>query len=206
MTGPRMRAAQPPLKASTILLVDANSGSRQVLTSILREHGCGDLQIARDARETVERLDFTANRLALIICAYDLPKVNGLAILKALRMGRTPGARRTPAALLLPSPDPALDLARRAAELDVGFVFGFPIAAQRLCRALADLISAPPLPLRSVAAYMAVPTGPGPAAVTLAAPAPTTARDLAADEARRARDEWLAVSANGPAGMPERGA
>lgn len=159
-----------------------------MISRMLRDHGCRTLHLARNARDSLDLFDVTAGRLDLVVCAFELPKVNGLAVIKALRMKRTPGLARTPAVMFHPKPDAILKA--RAAELDIGFVFGLPVAAYGLCETLAALIAGPTLSLRPADDYAAVSVDWAPAAEPVSELRGLTAREAALAAARRRAAEY----------------
>jgi CheY-like chemotaxis protein len=182
-----MKNAHRLLLGRTILLIDANPSSRQMITAMLRDHGCRNLHLARNARESLDLFDVTAGRLDLVVCAFELPRVNGLAVAKAVRMGRTPALPWTPIVMYDPKSDAALS--DRAAALDIGHVFGLPVAAQRLCQTLDELISGPILTTRPVETYAEVSVEWAPTAPVVSEQRGLTAREAASMEARRLAEE-----------------
>lgn len=189
------------LAGRTILLIDALPSSRQMITAILRDHGCRNLHHAKHAREALDLLDVTAGRLDLILSAVELPRIGGLEVIKAVRLGRTRGLASTPAVLFHPWPDHALR--QQAEALDVAYVFGLPIAAAALCDRLAEIMAGPQLLVRSADDYAAAATD-----WAAAAPAEPTerygpsAREAALRDARLLAGELREGPAAGRADTP----
>ncbi len=185
------------LDKRTILLVDSTPSSRQLLTAMFRDHGCRTLHQARSAREAMDLLDVTRGLLDVVVIAVDLAPTSGLALLKAVRSGRTAGLPGVPCVLFHPSPDPALK--RVALSLDAALLFGLPVSAHALCTAVGK-IAAKPKPVRPPADYAELPVDWTPADVVPAAETAggQTARQAALFEARQraeAAEEECAAAA-----------
>ncbi len=171
------------LAGRTVLLVDATPSSRQMISAILRDHGCRSQHFAKHAREALDLLDVTAGQLDLVITAVDLPRISGLELVRAIRLGRTRGLATTPAALFHPRPDRRLH--RQAEDLDIGHVFGLPIVAAGLCQRLAELIAGPRPARRDPDSYAAVAIDWEPEPPTPTPRSDPTAREAASREAER---------------------
>lgn len=142
-----MPTAKFPLDGRTVLLVDPAPRQRQMILTMLRaQGGVGHIHEARHARDAVELLSVSKGLLDLIVSAVELPHINGYALVKSVRMARTPGLPDTPAALFHGVVDRRME--RLGESLGIGFMFGLPIAGADLCRELARVIveRAPPRP------------------------------------------------------------
>lgn len=180
------------LDGSTILLIDGNPSSRQLVGGILRDHGCRTLHLGEHARDALDLLDVTAGRLDLLICGVALRRVGGLAVVQALRLGRTRGRPGTPAVLFHPNAN--AELARRGDGLDVGLTFGLPIAAQDLCRRLVEVMAHPVAARLRAERYAGVPLDWAPSVPAQ----PALARAPTAREAAMADLQRLAAELHAP--------
>ncbi len=181
------------LDGRTILLIDSNPQSRRLIGGLLRDHGCTSLHQGEHGRDALDLLDVTAGRLDLLICAVALRGPSGLAVVQALRLGRTRGRPDTPAALFHPQADETL--AQLVDRLDAGISFGLPVAGDWLCLRLAEVI-ARPVPARMRApAYADIPLAWAPR-TPVATPAPS---GLTAREAALAAERMLAAELCGTA-------
>jgi two-component system response regulator RegA len=90
---------------TTILVVDDNQAWRETLADYLRGRGVF-VWTAADARQGLAFLE--GHRVALVVCDYHLPGMNGLEFIRQLRM------RRQPVAILMLSSDQEPNLATRA--------------------------------------------------------------------------------------------
>ena len=69
------------------LIVDDISSMRMMIKSVLREYGIIDVHEAADGEKAVELI--AAGRFDLIICDWDMPKMNGLEFLQHVRADDT---------------------------------------------------------------------------------------------------------------------
>ena len=69
------------------LIVDDISSMRMMIKSVLREYGIIDVYEAGDGEKAVEVI--AASRFDLIICDWDMPKMNGLEFLQHVRADET---------------------------------------------------------------------------------------------------------------------
>ncbi len=128
-----------PLAGRTVLVVDPAAHARQMIIKILRDHGgVATVYEARHARDAIELLEVSKGLLDLLVSAVELPHINGYALVKSVRMGRTPGLPSIPAALYHAVVDRRME--RLGESLGAGFMFGLPVAAADLCRELARVI------------------------------------------------------------------
>ena len=65
------------------LIVDDISSMRMMIKSVLREYGIIDVHEAADGEKAVELI--AAGRFDLIICDWDMPKMDGLEFLQYVR-------------------------------------------------------------------------------------------------------------------------
>ncbi len=76
-------AAPIPRGSETILVVEDEEDLRELLSSMLHDHGYGIL-IARDGMEALERYRRHRNDIGLVITDMDLPKINGAAVSRSI--------------------------------------------------------------------------------------------------------------------------
>jgi len=69
--------------SETILLVEDEEDLRELLTTVLHDHGYGIL-VARDGLEALERYRRHRGHIQLVITDMDLPKINGAAVSRSI--------------------------------------------------------------------------------------------------------------------------
>tara|TARA_Y100001956_G_C4128004_1_gene191449 strand:- start:3078 stop:3785 length:708 start_codon:yes stop_codon:yes gene_type:complete len=77
----------------TILVVEDHKFSRQALISMLVRSGYENLLSAKDGEEAIMKCD--QNKIDLIITDINMPKVNGIELIKAVRMNQTNSSHHT---------------------------------------------------------------------------------------------------------------
>jgi PAS domain S-box-containing protein len=75
--------APPPRGSETILVIEDEEDLRELLASMLHDHGYGIL-IARDGMEALERYRRHRDDIQLVITDMDLPKINGAAVSQSI--------------------------------------------------------------------------------------------------------------------------
>ena len=65
------------------LIIDDMSSMRMMIKSVLREYGIIDVHEAADGEKAVDMIG--AGRFDLIICDWDMPRMNGLEFLQHVR-------------------------------------------------------------------------------------------------------------------------
>ncbi len=70
-----------------MLIIDDMSSMRMMIKSVLREYGIIDVHEAADGEKAVEMT--AAGRFDLIICDWDMPRMNGLEFLQHVRADDT---------------------------------------------------------------------------------------------------------------------
>lgn len=124
-----------PLQNRFVLVIDHASASRVPLCRILRELGARKVIEAASAREALESFKVYTSLIEAVVCERDLPKIDGLAVLKAIRMGRTPLPRTVPVLLLASDDDRAVRQAFQA--LDGTALLPRPVSPAKLADLLA---------------------------------------------------------------------
>ncbi len=84
-------AAPLPHGSETVLVVEDEEDLRELLASMLHDHGYGVL-IARDGMEALERYRRHRDDIGLVITDMDLPKINGAAVSQSI-LSDAPRAR-----------------------------------------------------------------------------------------------------------------
>jgi PAS domain S-box-containing protein len=77
--------------SETILVVEDEEDLRELLTTVLHDHGYGIL-VARDGLEALERYRRHSDDIRLVITDMDLPKINGAAVSQSI-LSENPAAR-----------------------------------------------------------------------------------------------------------------
>ena len=72
------------MTAATILIVDDSPSIRQTITSVLCGAGYQTLE-AVDGQDALERLSETSGTIALAIVDVNMPRLDGIALVRALR-------------------------------------------------------------------------------------------------------------------------
>ncbi len=72
------------MTATTILIVDDSPSIRQTIASVLCGAGYDTLE-AVDGQDALERLDEIASPIALAIVDINMPRLDGIALVRALR-------------------------------------------------------------------------------------------------------------------------
>lgn len=70
-------------KSISILVADDYAMTRDMIRSILKQHGFMNVYAAEDGRKALERLN--AEEYALIICDWNMPVMSGIELLRAVR-------------------------------------------------------------------------------------------------------------------------
>lgn len=147
-----MTQTVPGLAVCVPLVVDDEAFSLSIIARVLKDLGCPTIleaksgQHALDTYAALKKPDFS-------IVDFNMPGLNGLQILKAVRTGRT-GVPRDHRLLLLTG-NADLDLVHAAIALDVDSFVVKPASKQTLATRLEKVLSERP-PLKSVEEYETV--------------------------------------------------
>jgi CheY-like chemotaxis protein len=169
--GDAVMAADPSRSAAgnTILVVDDERFSRKVLQRMLRGLGWEHVEEAGDGREAMDRIGVLGPTLAAVISDFDMPDVNGLQLLQAIRVGAAGPRRGLPVILLTGRAD--RQAVGTAMALDCDAFLIKPTTAEHVRHRL-DRVLSEEHQLRSASEYASI-TPPAPAP-----PAPATATGL----------------------------
>jgi CheY-like chemotaxis protein len=178
------------------LVVDANASVRLNTGRLLIDQGCKKVLEARDAREAADILAINHGKLHFLVVSFDLPKINGLGLVKLLRTGKLHGQYNLPCLLQHPAADTALQ--DRAAALDIAGVYMAPISGMNLGR-LAAATLARPLVTRPREAYVNASTDwqPAPVGGSVPEPEPAPVVVVEAEPAKPEEEMWIADALDG---------
>lgn len=70
-------------KSITILIADDYAMTRDMIRSILKQHGFMNVYAAEDGKKALERLN--SDDVALVICDWNMPVMSGIEVLRAVR-------------------------------------------------------------------------------------------------------------------------
>ncbi|MEO0035366.1 MAG: hypothetical protein RLZZ501_1389 [Pseudomonadota bacterium] len=128
--------------ADRILIADDEAFSRRMVASMLREDWPdGVTAVASSAEALIELTGPTANRIKMLISDFNMPGINGLQLLKAIRLGVDGVRRDLPVMLLTGHADRAL--IGMALALDADAFLAKPIAKGTLRDKIARVLAAP---------------------------------------------------------------
>lgn len=141
------------LANKTFLVVDDETFSRTIVANMLRSLGTGNLFQAKDGEEALDLLAGEGKAADCIIADFNMPLMNGLELLKAIRIG-TRGIRRDiPFAMLTGHSD--RELVGLAIQLDVNAFLIKPVSKKALVTRTQVLLTEA-APGRSVEEYRRV--------------------------------------------------
>lgn len=106
------------LEHRRLLLADDESFSRFFVVRMVRELGCDEILEAADGEETFAQLRAGGDSLSAIVLDFNMPKANGLQILKAIRTGKAGVPRESNILMLTGSSDFGLVGAAMALDVD----------------------------------------------------------------------------------------
>ncbi len=127
------------LRGLTILVVDDEEFARQVVIRMLRDMGEPRIFQARDGADAMAALSVRTTIFNAALIDFNMPKVNGLQVLKAIRMGLTDAPRNLPVALLTGHADRSL--VGKALQLNANGFLVKPISQQLLRDRLARMLT-----------------------------------------------------------------
>lgn len=118
-----------PLTGKRFLVVDDEEFSRRILGSILTGLGAGGLSYAADGREAMELLIVNGETIDCIVSDIRMEPINGLQLLKAIRVGLRDLRRDLPLVLVSGHPDAEVSVVQTARALDVSGFALKPVSA-----------------------------------------------------------------------------
>lgn len=127
------------LRGLTILVVDDEEFARQVVIRMLRDLGEPRIIQARDGPDALAALQVRTTVFDAALVDFNMPKVNGLQVLKAIRMGQTEATRGLPVALLTGHAD--RNLVGKALQLNANGFLVKPVSQARLRERLGRMLS-----------------------------------------------------------------
>jgi len=78
------------LSGRLILVVEDSSNIRRVLERILSEFGAEEVVMAVDGLDAITEVEKYGNRISVIVCDLDLPRMDGTEFIRWLRASRHP--------------------------------------------------------------------------------------------------------------------
>lgn len=113
-----MSASKTLLAGRRLLITDDEDFSRFFVVRMVRELGCTDILEAVDGVDGIEKLKECAGDLSVLILDFNMPRQNGLSVLKAIRTGSAGIPRDTNVLMLTSSSDFVLVGAAMALDVD----------------------------------------------------------------------------------------
>ncbi len=137
-----------------VLVADDESFSLSIVARMLREMGCSDLVTVDGGARCLSQFRFDSPPgIKLAVLDFNMPEINGLQVLKAIRTGRAGAPRDLPVLMLTGTADGGL--VTTAVALDVGGFVVKPVSkatlSTRLGKALTD-----PRPVKPEGAYESI--------------------------------------------------
>ena len=96
------------LSRQSFLCVDDELFSRTLVRQLLVALGAREVEVAKDGAEALKYLIDNSNSVDCIVADFRMPRVNGLELLKAVRMGYKGIRKATPFAMLTGNSDQSL--------------------------------------------------------------------------------------------------
>lgn len=137
MTGTPTKASAERFRASTVLVVEENRGTRQALRDVLLGMGFVAVYQAQDGRAAL--MEVSVNEPSLILVDYRLPKMDGLTFTEQLRRDSSIANNGVPVILMAQSVDAELVTAAR--DAGVNEIVMKPISMQVLVRRLLHILA-----------------------------------------------------------------
>lgn len=142
------------LRGRHALVIDDERFSRSIICRFLLEMGLLEADQAKDGAEGLTRLATEGNASSLVICDFNMPVMNGLQFLKALRSGIQRSVRRDlPVIMLTGHSDHGL--VGTAMALDVDAFLVKPVSKSNLAGRLGHALSTVQ-DIKDASAYAAV--------------------------------------------------
>lgn len=123
------------LKNTTILAVDDNQDSLDLIRETLEPHGC-KMVCAASGPEAVQVLRETT--LDVVVFDIMMPDMNGFALLDVIR--RTPGLEAVP--VILQTAYPSREHGKRTVDSGLTYMLAKPLDVKLLVRAVKDCVRA----------------------------------------------------------------
>ena len=128
------------LSGSTVLLVEDVVFIRDIIHKLLNGLGRPDIVQAADGQEALDILKSSEHSIDYVISDFNMPKVQGLELLKAVRLGEGGIDRALPFAMLTAYSD--VDLVDAALNLDVNAFLIKPVSRAMLAKRFQKLVRA----------------------------------------------------------------
>ena len=135
------------------LVVDDEGFSRGAVQRILQNLDCHDVEVAAGGRPALDIMSNTVNSFDIVLCDFEMPGMNGLEVLKLIRLGVPGVARDTPFIMLTNHSERYI--VATAFQLDVDCFIRKPASAPKL-RARISRILTTERPIRERLDYLRV--------------------------------------------------
>lgn len=146
-----------PFHGKRFLVAEDEDFSRRILVSLLNGLGAESVLQARDGREAMAMLAARSDGVDCVVSDVRMEPVNGLQLLKAIRIGIEDLRRNLPVVLVSGHPEAEVQVVRTARRLDVNGFMLKPVSAatmqSRVAHALSD-----PIDLKAPDGYRPVAT------------------------------------------------
>lgn len=136
------------------LVVDDEGFSRGAVQRILQNLDCHDVEAAAGGRSALDIMSNTVSSFDIVLCDFEMPGMNGLEVLKSIRMGVPGVARDTPFIMLTNHSERYI--VATAFQLDVDCFIRKPASAPKL-RARITRILTTERPIRERTDYLRIP-------------------------------------------------
>lgn len=77
----------PYFENLNVLLVDDEQFIRSLVARVLRELGVGEIQVAKNGEEAIEKLSSHTARIDLMLLDLEMPAMNGFQVVQKIRSG-----------------------------------------------------------------------------------------------------------------------
>lgn len=125
------------LAGQHILLVEDSTYTREVIKKVLAPFGNPKVTEAATGRQALDMIE-AGGHFTLILADFQMPVMNGLELVKAVRCGNTPLARNFPIMMLTGLSEPAL--MDHALALDISAFVIKPVSSATLGRRLTQVV------------------------------------------------------------------
>ena len=126
------------LEGRRVVVADDEAFSLSIVGRMLRELGCKELLAAANGSQALEMFRVDGHRIDLAVLDFNMPEINGLQLLKAIRMGKAGVAKDLAVVMLTGSADHGLVGAALALDVDAFVVK--PVSKANLGARLAKVL------------------------------------------------------------------
>lgn len=133
-----LRSIRPELDELRLLVVDDERMSRQLCRTVVAGLGCDIVDVAENGQVALDLMATTPSRYHVVVSDLKMPTLNGLELLKAIRVGAPGVARDTRFAMLTAYSD--RNIVGAAFRLDVDGFIVKPISAEQMGKRLVRIL------------------------------------------------------------------